>query len=176
MNPDECVAMGAAVQATLAVAGDDGTRTESGQNIVIKDVATHSLGVKAMSPDRERFVNSIIIPRFTEVPCRKKRTYATYEDNQTQVVIEILQGEDEDPDSPNVELVGKTGMKNLPDHKAGDLIIEVTMSYDRDGVIEVVAKELMGGTTTRELVMQKSGALSGDIVAEKKAALEGKEL
>lgn len=176
MNPDECVAMGAAVQATLAASGDDGTQAENGQNIVVKDVATHSLGVKAMSPDRERFVNSIIIPRFTEVPCRKKRTYATYEDDQRQVVIEILQGEDEDPDSPNVELVGKTGMKNLPDHKAGDLIIEVTMSYDRDGVIEVVAKELMGGATTRELVMQKSGALSGDIVAEKKAALEEEAL
>lgn len=176
MNPDECVALGAAVQGTIAEPADGEGRPSGEQSIVVKDVASHSLGVKAMAANRDGFLNSVIIPRFTELPCRKTRTYATYEDNQRQVVIEILQGEGEDPDSPEVELVGKTGMKDLPDHKAGDLIIEVSMSYDLDGVIEVVAKELMGGSTVRELVMQKSGALSEEVVAEKKASLEEEEL
>lgn len=76
-----------------------------------------------------------------------------------------------DPRSPEVELIGKAGLKNLPPHKAGDLIIEVTLSYDADGVVEVVTKELKSGQTNREVVMQKRGALSPEILEEKQAAV-----
>ncbi len=88
----------------------------------------------------------------------------------------MLQGEDEDPRSPEVQLIGSAGLKNLPPHKAGDLVIEVTMRYDVDGVIEVIARELMSGQMIRESVMQKSGMLANEIIFEKQAELEKSDL
>ncbi|MBV9929095.1 MAG: Hsp70 family protein [Acidobacteria bacterium] len=175
MNPDECVALGAAIQAVVTTVETEGAGSapplEGGADIVVQDVASHSLGVKALSSDRSKYVNSIIIPRFTPIPCERTRTYATGEDNQSRVEIEILQGEDEDARSPDVHLIGKAGLRNLPPHKAGDLAIEVTLRYTADGVIEVVAKELGSGQTAREVVMQKAGALSPDILREKQELL-----
>jgi len=180
MNPDECVALGAAIQAAVTTIEAEGVDfappLESGSDIVVHDVASHSLGVKALSPDREKYVNSIIIPRFTPMPCERTRTYATNEDNQNSVEIEVLQGEDEDPRSPKVNLIGKAGLKNLPPHKAGELVIEITLSYNADGVIEVVAKELESGQMTREVVMQKFGELSPEILKEKQNLIYQTEL
>jgi molecular chaperone DnaK len=180
MNPDECVALGAAIQAVVTIIETEGVEAapplEGGSDIVVYDVASHSLGVKALSPDREKYINSIIIPRFTPIPCEKTRTYATNEDNQPRVEIEVLQGEDEDPRSPDVHLIGKAGLRNLPPHKAGELVIEVTLRYDADGVIEVVAKELKSGQMTREVVMQKAGTLSPDILRGKQEQLDQAEL
>jgi len=176
MNPDECVAMGAAIQAVVSVIETEGASAApplvGGADIVVRDVTSHSLGVKALSPDRKKYVNSIVIPHNTVIPCEMKKTYATNEDNQSRVEIEVLQGEDEDPRSPDVQLIGRAGLNNLPPHKAGELLIEVTLRYDVDGVIEVIAKELTSGQTTRESVMQKSGALSENIIQEKQLELE----
>lgn len=180
MNPDECVAMGAAIQGVVSVTESAGAAAApslmGGADIVVRDVTSHSLGVRALSADRKKYVNSILIPRNTLIPCERKKTFATNEDNQSRVEIEVLQGEDEDPRSPEVQLIGKAGLKNLPPHKAGDLVIEVSLKYDIDGVIEVAASELISGQTIREVVMQKSGLLSDDILKEKQAELQTKEL
>jgi len=176
MNPDECVSLGAAVQAAITVTETDGAgavpELAGGSDIVVRDVASHSLGVKALSADKAKHINSIIIPRFTPIPCELTRTYGTNEDNQSRVEIEVLQGEDENPRSPDVHLIGKAGLKNLPAHKAGELMIQVTLRYTADGVIEVVAKELQSGQMTREVVMRKAGALSSEIIKEKQEVLE----
>lgn len=173
MNPDECVAMGAAIQANLISreTGEPAPVLEGGADLVVYDVASHSLGVKALSSDKKKYINSIIIPRFTPIPCEKTRTYSTNEDNQNRVEIEVLQGENVDPNSPEVQLIGKAGLKNLPPHKAGDLVIEVTLQYNADGVIEVVAKELKSGEMTREIIMQKTGTLSSEIIEEKRETI-----
>lgn len=175
MNPDECVALGAAIQSVVTTIEADGPSAvpvlEGGADVVVHDVASHSLGIKALSSDRKKHVNSIIIPRFTPIPCERRRTYATNEDNQSRVEIEVLQGEVDDPLSPEVQLIGKTGLHNLPTHKAGELVIEVTLSYNADGVIEVVAKELKGGTMTREVVMRKTGELSAEVLKDKQELL-----
>lgn len=180
INPDECVAMGAAIQAIISTIEKEGDSTATplsgGVDIVVQDVAAHSLGVKALSPDLNKYINSIIIPRFTTIPCEKTRMYATSEDNQNKVEIEVLQGEDEDPRSPEVNLVGKVQLKNLPPHKAGELKIEVSLRYNVDGVIEVAAKELKSGQMIREVVMQKAGELSSDILTEKRELLEQESL
>lgn len=183
MNPDECVAVGAAIQAVVAVneiasaRGHAEKRTlDGGFDLVISDVASHSLGVKAYTSDKSKFVNSIIIPRYSKVPCEKTRTYVTSEDNQPEVVVEILQGDDDDPRSPHVALVGKAGLKDLPPHKAGELVIKVTLRYDADGVIEVITEELKSGNSTRTTVMHKTGILSADILAEKEQALASQKL
>jgi len=173
MNPDECVAMGAAIQANLISreTGAPAPTLEGGADLVVYDVASHSLGVKALSSDKTKYINSIIIPRFTPIPCEKTRTYATNEDNQSRVDIEVLQGENVDPNSTDVQLIGKAGLKNVPPHKAGDLVIEVTLKYNSDGVIEVVAKELNSGELTRETIMQKTGTLSSEIIDEKRETI-----
>jgi molecular chaperone DnaK len=180
MNPDECVAMGAAIQAVVTTVEKEGAEfappLEGGVDIVVKDVASHSLGVKALSPDKKKYINSIIIERFTQIPCERTRTYATSEDNQNRVEIEVLQGEEEDPLSPEVHLIGKAGLRNLPPHKAGELVIEVTLRYNADGVIEVVAKELKSGQMIREVVMQKAGTLSSEILMEKQQVIDRLEL
>ena len=178
-NPDECVAEGAAIQALLADEGGGNSsapEVEEIANIVVHDVASHSLGVKALSSDRKSFVNSIIIPRLTSIPCAMTKTYATSENNQKKIEIEILQGEDENPKSPDIELIGKAGLNNLPSHKAGDLLIEITLKYTPDGVIEVVAKELHGGETSREVVMKKNSGLSEDLVSVKQKILDELDL
>jgi molecular chaperone DnaK len=180
MNPDECVAMGAAIQGVVSVTESEGASAVAtlvgGADIVVRDVTSHSLGVKALSADRKRYINSVLIPRNTPIPCERKKTFATNEDNQSRVEIEVLQGEDEDPRSPEVQLIGKAGLGNLPPHKAGDLVIEVSLKYDVDGVIGVSASELMSGQTICEVVMQKSGLLSDDILKNKQAELQTKEL
>lgn len=176
MNPDECVALGAAIQAVVATIEKDGSQAapplDGGADIVVHDVASHSLGVKALASDRKTYINSIIIPRFSPIPCTRSRTYATNEDNQARVEIEVLQGEDENPRSPEVHLIGKAGLRNLPTHKAGELLIEVSLSYNADGVIEVVAKELKSGQMTREVVMKKAGTLSSETIKEKQELLD----
>ena len=175
LNPDECVALGAAIQTLALVDEVDNGSSSAPQNqscdIVVQDVASHSLGVKAMSADRKGYVNSIIIPRFSPIPCEEKRPFTTYEDNQKKVEIEVLQGEDPDPKSPDVNLVGKLSLTDLPPHKAGQLRIEVALRYNADGVIEVVAKESISGRTVREVMMRKTGALSSDQVSEKEQEL-----
>jgi molecular chaperone DnaK len=178
MNPDECVAMGAAIQANLTARekGEPAPMMEGGTDLVVYDVASHSLGVKALSPDKNKYVNSIIIPRFTPIPCENTRTYSTSEDNQNRVEIEVLQGEEEEPNSPEIQLIGKAGLKNLPPHKAGELVIRVTLKYNADGVIEVVAQELKSGEMTRETIMQKAGTLSSEIIEEKRETISQFEL
>ena len=186
LNPDECVALGAALSAVITEqeGGAPGEATAGGPadedgdeavDIVVHDVASHSLGVKARSPEG-KYINSTIIPRLTQVPCERTRTYATHEDNQKKVEIIVLQGEDSDPNSPDVALVGKVSLRNLPEHKAGDLVIEVTLAYDENGVIEVTATESISNQTTREIVMRKTGGLSKEIIEEKKAEVEGAEV
>ncbi|MBV2137117.1 MAG: Hsp70 family protein [Candidatus Thiodiazotropha sp. (ex Ctena orbiculata)] len=176
LNPDECVAIGAAIQGQVFVAESlsDGTKKapQESTDLVVKDVAAHSLGVKALDQNKNKKINSIIIPKLTEVPCEKKRTYTTNKDNQKSVEIEVLQGESEDPNSPDVEFVGRVKLDSLPPHKAGELVIDVLLKYDIDGVIEVTAKEVNSGVMVKEVLMQKNGLLSQDIVEAKTSELE----
>lgn len=188
LNPDECVAQGAAVQAMIAaqeiIVADDAREEESEPlesttqtPIQVTDIAVHSLGVKARSADDpSKYVNSIIIPRFTPLPCEKTRRFVTNKDNQSRVEFEVLQGEETDPLSPEVERIGQAGLSGLPPHRAGELMIEVTLRYNVDGVIEVVTKELMSGRVTRESIMQKSGSLSEEIIEERKSLISNMQL
>ena len=130
---------------------------------MIRDVAPHSLGVKALNADGQP-TNSIIIPRLTPVPCERRRTYATRVDNQQSIEIEVLQGEDPDPFSPKVDLIGKVEMRDLPPGLAGEVIVAVTLRYDVDAVVEVVAEELTGGRVVREQLLSKMGELGPELV------------
>jgi molecular chaperone DnaK len=177
-NPDECVALGAAIQSAISTSEDDnklsdnsGGRLKSPDGEIIRiqvcDIASHSLGVNAFSAQKNCAVNSIIIPRYSKLPCEITKQYLTSEDNQSRVEFDILQGEDEDPISPNIDRIGKAGLRKLPPHKAGELVIEVTLKYNLDGIIEVTTREQQSGQVSREAIMQKSGSLSDEEVDSK---------
>jgi molecular chaperone DnaK len=173
LNPDEVVACGAAVRATLAdvrdVVGapaqpsDDRSPATAEVGIVVRDVAAHSLGVRAFD-DTGKPVNSIILPRFTELPCERRRTYATRADNQRRIEVEILQGDSPDPFSPDVESIGRLVMDELPPRPAGEVLLSLTLRYDVDGVVEVEAEELLEGRKIRQELMRKSGELDPEVV------------
>jgi molecular chaperone DnaK len=170
INPDECVALGAAIRSITAGVHetDDAHHPDNGAthvtDLVIRDVAPHSLGVKALDADGQP-TNSIIIPRLTPVPCERRRTYATRIDNQQSFEIEVLQGEDGDPFSPSVDLLGKVQLSDLPPGLAGDVIVAVTLRYDVDAVVEVIAEELTGGRVVRAQLLRKMGELGPELVA-----------
>jgi molecular chaperone DnaK len=172
LNPDEVVACGAAVRATLAdvqeVVGTPGLLADSGPpakaevGIVVRDVATHSLGVRAFNEAGEP-VNSIILRRLTELPCERRRTYATRADNQRQIEVEILQGDNTDPFSPEVESIGRLVMDDLPPRPAGHVLLSLTLRYDTDGLVEVEAEELLEGRKVRQQLMRKAGELDAEV-------------
>lgn len=134
VNPDEVVAQGAAILAqSLAI--------ESGQlipthNTVLPrffDVCSHSLGVISLN-ENGVLENSVIISRNNKIPCKFSKSYGTVEHNQTTVNIQILQGEDKDP-----EYCGKLGeaqMENLPPSPSGSEV-EVIFTYDANGILSV---------------------------------------
>lgn len=175
VNPDEAVACGAAVRATLgevreevgvgtpAHRADSGSPVTAEVGIVVRDVATHSLGVRAFN-EAGQPVNSIILPRFTELPCERRRTYATRADNQRQIEVEILQGDNPDPFSPEVESIGRLVMDELPPRPAGQVLLSLTLRYDVDGVVEVEAEELDEGRKVRQQLLRKSGELDAEVI------------
>ena len=171
MNPDECVSNGAAIQGEVMLSEIFIDQTHETKNpridVSIKDVTSHSLGIKAISEESNCPVNSIIIPRFTPIPCERKRIYKTSKNNLSKIEIEILQGESTDPDSPETQLIGKTKFGNLPNHEAGELVIEISLKYNADGVVEVTAKETKSGAFIQDIVMEKTESLLEDIIEEK---------
>jgi len=164
MNPDECVAKGAAIQGAMLVSDNVSGKTDSGpeRRVAVQDITPHSLGIKVFSQEKDEYVNSIIIPRFAQIPCVRTRKYRTQVDNQKKIEFDVLQGEDADPQSPGNQLLGKAGLSDLPDHKAGELVINVTLSYNSDGIVEVSTHELKGGRTSEEVLMKKHNALSDE--------------
>jgi molecular chaperone DnaK len=171
VNPDECVALGAALRTGLGevteLAGPPtakgGQPAAARSDIVVHDVTPHSLGVRALTPEG-RPVNSIIIPRLAEVPCERRRTYATRADNQRSIEVEVLQGEAEDPFSIEVESIGRVRMDDLPTRPAGEVIVEVLLRYDIDGVVEVEARELIEGRVIRKQLLERTGELDRELV------------
>jgi molecular chaperone DnaK len=167
------VACGAAIRATIAdvrdVIGapaqrsDDGPPATAEVGIVVRDVAAHSLGVRAFDESGQP-VNSIILPRLTELPCERRRTYATRADNQRRIEVEVLQGDSPDPFSPEVESIGRLVMDELPSRPAGEVLLSLTLRYDVDGVVEVEAEELLEGRKIRQQLMRKSGELDPAVV------------
>jgi molecular chaperone HscC len=133
LNPDEVVAMGAAVQAGLFA------RDEALEDMVVTDVAPFTLGVevtKQLGHERRSGYFSPIIERNTVIPVSRSDVFATLDPNQTQIQLNIYQGE-----SRRVEdnlLLGRLEVKGIPPGPAGQMI-EVRFTYDLNGVLEVEA-------------------------------------
>jgi molecular chaperone DnaK len=148
VNPDEVVAVGAAVQAGV-LKGDV-------KDILLLDVTPLSLGVETKGGIFTR-----MIERNTTIPTRKSETFTTADDNQTTVEIHVLQGEAETVYSPGVRSLGKFNLMGIPPAPRGVPQIEVSFDIDANGIVNVSAKDLATG---KEQAMTITGgtALSKD--------------
>ena len=148
VNPDEVVAMGAAVQGGV-LAGDV-------EGILLLDVTPLSLGVETMGG-----VMTKMIERNTTIPTRKTEIYSTAADNQTSVEIHVLQGEREM--AAGNKTLGKFQLTGIPAARRGMPQIEVTFDIDANGIVNVSAKDL-GAGKQQQITISGSTALTDDEV------------
>ena len=126
VDPEQSVALGAAIQA--------GVKRGKLEEMVIVDVAPHSLGIEVKDG---KF--SVIIPRNTAIPCSKKKPYVTTQDMQTEAQITVFQGEKEVA-SANPKL-GDFVFSGIEGNDAGKALVDVLFDYDINGIVKVTAKD-----------------------------------
>jgi molecular chaperone DnaK len=148
VNPDEVVAVGAAVQAGV-LAGDV-------KDVVLLDVTPLSLGVETLGG-----VTDVVIERNTTIPARKTKTYSTADDNQTQVEIHVLQGERSM--AKDNRSLGRFHLMGIPPAPRGVPQIEVTFDIDANGILHVSAKDRATGTEQKIQITSSSGLAEEEI-------------
>ncbi len=148
VNPDEAVAMGAAIQGGV-LAGDV-------EGILLLDVTPLSLGVETLGG-----VMTTMIERNTTIPTRKTEVYSTAADNQTSVEVHVLQGER--PMASDNKTLGRFQLAGIPAARRGIPQIEVTFDIDANGIVNVSAKDL-GTGKEQQITISGSTALSDDEV------------
>lgn len=147
INPDECVALGAAIQAGM-LAGE----FEQGEGLVLVDVTPLSLGIETLGG-----VMTTLIERNTSIPCRESKIFTTAADNQPAVDIHVLQGER--PMAADNVTLGRFQLTGIPPAPRGVPQIEVTFDIDRNGIVNVSAKDL-GTGKEQKITVTSSGGLS----------------
>lgn len=144
VNPDEVVAMGAAIQAGV-LQGDV-------KDVLLLDVTPLSLGIETLGG-----VFTRLIDRNTTIPTKKSQTFSTAEDNQSAVTIRVSQGEREM--AQDNKLLGQFDLVGLPPSPRGVPQIEVTFDIDANGIVQVSAKD-KGTGKEQQIRIQASGGLS----------------
>jgi molecular chaperone DnaK len=156
VNPDEVVAIGAAIQGAIA--------TGQVKDILVLDATPLSLGVETLGG-----VMTVLIPRNTTIPTSKKEVFSTASDNQTAVTINVLQGEREF--ARDNRLLGTFNLEGIPPAPRGVPQIEVTFNVDVNGILTVSAKDLGTGKEAK-ITVQNAGGLSKEEIERMKREAE----
>jgi molecular chaperone DnaK len=148
VNPDEVVAVGAAIQGSV-LAGD---RTD----VLLLDVTPLSLGIETLGG-----VLTKLVERNTTIPTERKQVFSTAEDSQTAVTVRVFQGER--PMANDNRLLGQFNLEGIPPAPRGLPQIEVRFDMDQNGILNVSAKDL-GSGKEQTVKIEQSSALSEDVI------------
>jgi molecular chaperone DnaK len=148
VNPDEVVALGAAVQAGV-LAGEV-------KDILLLDVTPLSLGIETLGG-----VMTALIPRNTTIPTKRSETFSTASDNQSAVTVHVLQGER--PMARDNRTLGKFNLEGIPPAPRGVPQVEVTFDIDANGIVNVSAVDKATGKKQNITITSSSGLNEGDI-------------
>src|SRR5437660_222022 len=148
VNPDEVVAIGAAVQGAVL--------TGEQKDVLLLDVTPLSLGIETLGG-----VTTVLIPRNTTIPTKKSETFSTADDNQTTVEIHVLQGEREL--ATYNKTIGKFQLTGIPPAPRGLPQVEVTFDIDANGILHVSAKDKATGKEQKIRIEASSGLGDKDI-------------
>src|SRR3954464_6570115 len=148
VNPDEVVAIGAAVQGGV-LAGEV-------KDVLLLDVTPLSLGIETLGG-----VMTTLIARNTTIPSRKSETFSTAADNQTNVEVHVLQGER--PLARDNRTLGLVQLVGIPPAARGVPQIEVTFDIDANGIVNVSAKDLGTGKEQKITITASSGLSKADV-------------
>lgn len=147
-NPDEVVAVGAALQADLLTGGD--------QDMLLLDVSPLSLGVETMGGVVDK-----ILPRNSNIPARARTTFTTYADGQTGMDFHVVQGERERVE--DCKSLARFKLRGIPPMAAGMGRVEVTFELDADGLLTVTARETSTGATATVEVKPSYGLTDDEV-------------
>src|SRR5258707_968164 len=155
VNPDEVVAIGAAIQGAI-IAGDV-------KDVVLLDVTPLSLGIET-----EGGVRTVLVERNTTIPTEKQEPFRTAADNQTSVTVKVFQGERKM--AADNRLLGQFNLEGIPPAPRGMPQIQVTFSIDVNGILNVSAKDLGSGKEQTVKIEQSSGLSEAEIEKMRKDA------
>jgi molecular chaperone DnaK len=151
VNPDEVVAIGAAIQGAQLLLG-------SKSEVLLLDVTPLSLGIETLGG-----VLTKLIERNTTIPTVKKQTFSTAEDNQPAVTVRVFQGESPIAESPSNRLLGSFNLEDIPPAPRGMPQIEVTFDIDANGILHVSAKDLGTGKEKKIRIESSSGLSPSEV-------------
>lgn len=170
VNPDEAVALGAAIVAAREKLGEEPASVPKPVankfgGLQVRDVTSHSLGIEATVPGTSRKINSILIARNSPLPAEVSREFITDTPGQTGFRVKIYQGEFQDP--ALCKPIGEFTLTGLPPGRPAGQKVRVTLSCGVDGVINVTAVDIASGVQAKQDVRYEVGQADSQQVSAK---------